>query len=411
MAEQISFIHVADLHLDSPFKGLADLPEDIFRQVTESTFSALDQLVSKAIEKQVDFILIVGDLFDNERQSLKAQVRLRRAFEKLQEYGINVYLSYGNHDFIKGNIHAVTYPDNVFIFPDESVTHFIYEKNENTKAAIYGFSYENRSVTAVKAQEYIRADGEIPYHIASLHGSLHSNTDHDVYAPFHLSDLIGNNFDYWALGHIHQRQILHHNPPVVYPGNTQGRNRKETGEKGCYHVILSNDEPQLEFMPLHAMKFNEVTIDVSACSEVHQLESAINRAINQKENTEPELIQLSLSSENNNLPQWDAAQLVEEIIELVNETNVFRPDWKFIFRFSVERRFAGMEDELRHGEHFVGELIRHADEVSIQPYLKELQHHKQARKYLGTITAEQEENIREKAKQLLINELLKNGGE
>src|SRR5690625_3427526 len=98
MANKISFIHAADLHLDSPFKGLTDLPEEIFTKVKESTFEALENLVQTAIDRKVDFILLVGDLFDHERQSLKAQVRLRRAFEDLMEHEINVYLSYGNHD-------------------------------------------------------------------------------------------------------------------------------------------------------------------------------------------------------------------------------------------------------------------------------------------------------------------------
>ena len=88
--EQVSFIHAADLHLDSPFQGLSHLPEHIFREVRESTFVALDRLVRNAIHLQVDFVLIVGDLFDNERQSLKAQIRLRKAFEELEEFKLSM---------------------------------------------------------------------------------------------------------------------------------------------------------------------------------------------------------------------------------------------------------------------------------------------------------------------------------
>src|SRR5699024_3233290 len=65
MTDSITFIHAADLHLDSPFKGLKKLPADIFNDIKQSTFSALDQLVHHAIVKQVDFVLLVGDLFDN----------------------------------------------------------------------------------------------------------------------------------------------------------------------------------------------------------------------------------------------------------------------------------------------------------------------------------------------------------
>lgn len=144
MVNEISFIHAADLHLDSPFKGLAQTPESIFKDIRNSTFRALAHLVETAIERNVDFVLLVGDLFDNDVQSLKSQVRLRDAFEKLNDHDISVYISYGNHDYRKGNIHSVTYPENVHIFQNETVTHFTYYKNGERAANIYGFSYESR---------------------------------------------------------------------------------------------------------------------------------------------------------------------------------------------------------------------------------------------------------------------------
>src|SRR5690625_7660876 len=150
LSKQISFIHAADLHLDSPFQGLSHIPEHLFKEVRESTFVALDRLVRLAIQEQVDFILIVGDLFDNERQSLKAQIRLRKAFQELEKHHINVYLSYGNHDHINGNIHAFTYSDNVFIFPSEKVSQFIHEKNGIPLLEINGFSYEKSTVLEYK---------------------------------------------------------------------------------------------------------------------------------------------------------------------------------------------------------------------------------------------------------------------
>src|SRR5699024_10142653 len=179
VTESISFIHAADLHLDSPFAGLSHVPEPIFSTIRESTFTALDRLVQAAIDKQVDFVLLVGDLFDHEQQSLNAQVRLRQAFEALERHGIQVYLSYGNHDYISGNRHPMDYPDNVHIFPDETVRSFIFAKNGTPVAAIYGFSYENRAVHQNKAEEYKLDRAAMPFHIATLHGSLATNTDHD----------------------------------------------------------------------------------------------------------------------------------------------------------------------------------------------------------------------------------------
>lgn len=122
MDSAVTFIHAADLHLDSLFKGLRHVPANIFKEIQESTFTALNHLVDEAINNNVDFVLLAGDLYDHESQSLKAQIRLRRAFERLAEQNIDVFLSYGNHDFMKGDSFDVEYPDNVHIFSEERVT-------------------------------------------------------------------------------------------------------------------------------------------------------------------------------------------------------------------------------------------------------------------------------------------------
>src|SRR5690625_6385033 len=93
-----------------------------------------------------------------------------------------------------------------------------------------------------------------------VRGSLHSNTGYGVYAPFYLRDLVEKDFDYWALGHIHQREILKENPHIVYPGNIQGRNRKEQGEKGCYYVTLSQASTTVSFVTLQAIQFMALVI-------------------------------------------------------------------------------------------------------------------------------------------------------
>ncbi|MFC4024531.1 exonuclease SbcCD subunit D [Oceanobacillus longus] len=405
MRKQISFIHAADLHLDSPFKGLINAPDNVFREIRESTFQALDHLIDAAIERKVDFVLIVGDLFDNEKQSLKAQIRLRKAFERLQQYKINVYLSYGNHDFINGNIHPVTYSENVFIFPNEKVSQFTFESGGQKMAQIYGFSYENRAVVERKVEEYNISSEAIPFHIAMLHGSILSNTEHDVYAPFQLNDMGKKDFDYWALGHIHKREILRQSPPIVYPGNIQGRNRKETDEKGCYHVILDEQGSELSFIPLQAIQFKALTIDVSACEQIHELEKHILKTL--IDTDYPQLLDVTLKSDQIRLKEWENEKRIEDVIELVNESIVVKQNWSFIFRVSVDVNQQISDEEAAKGNHFIGELTRHFEKVSIHSYTKELFQHKQARKYLNRLSDEEEMEIKEEAKQLLINELLK----
>jgi len=405
--EQISFIHAADLHLDSPFKGLANVPEEMFNQIKDSTFKALDQLVETAIRRRVDFILIAGDLFDNEKQSLKAQIYLKKAFETLKKQGINVYISYGNHDYIHGNQYPVTYPDNVFVFPDETIRSFAYRKDNREIARIYGFSYMKRSVRENKACEYEIEKVDVPFHIAMLHGSIAGNAEHDVYAPFERKELIEKDFDYWALGHIHKREILNENPHIVYPGNIQGRHRKETGEKGCYHVTLTKTSCDLSFIPTHTILFHPLTVDVSECTEVHQTEAVIEKALSQVNNRTPQLIDLTLRSNHANLKEWENVQLIDDIIDFINEMAVNKQNWQYIFKTTVETESVIADETLFEGEHFIGELFRQFEDTDIPFFLKDLYQHKQARKFLGPLSDEEEQAIKEKAKQLLMNELLK----
>lgn len=404
MAEEISFIHAADLHLDSPFKGLADVPENILQDVRESTFHALHQLVEQAIRLQVDFVLLAGDLFDNERQSLKAQLRLRHAFERLDKHDIPAYLSYGNHDYLQGNVHPVSYPDNVFIFPDGNIRHFIHEKNGEKMAAIYGFSYEERTVTENMAKQFrtIAGQNDIPYHIAMLHGSLGNSLEHDTYAPFHISDLTGKNFDYWALGHIHQREIVRkQRPAIVYPGNTQGRSSKENGQKGCYHVVMNRQNVSLTFLPLASLEFHTLDMTVNEQHEIHELERMLIEQVTQiKSNKVSQLIKLRLTTEKL------LFDVYEELIDIINDQllQVQDPCWQYIYRFELQMKD---QEAIAKGRSFAAELAGRFSEVSIQPYIQELFSHKLARKYLPPVTKEEEKQWKEEAQALLLQEILR----
>lgn len=211
MGNGITFVHSADLHMDSLFKTKGHLPEELLERLRAGTFEAFDRLIQVCINEQADFLLIAGDVYHEELRSLKAQVHVRRGFEKLQKHDIHVYVSFGNHDFTGGAEHAVSFPENVHVFQSEEVQAFPFYKEGERLAHIYGFSYETRAVKDHKAREFQKT-GHPLYHIAMLHGSLETKTDHDVYAPFTLEELKNKGMDYWALGHIHKREVLSSDP-------------------------------------------------------------------------------------------------------------------------------------------------------------------------------------------------------
>ncbi|MFD1389140.1 exonuclease SbcCD subunit D [Oceanobacillus oncorhynchi subsp. oncorhynchi] len=399
MNAAVTFIHAADLHLDSLFKGLRHVPANLFKEIQESTFTALNHLVDEAINNKVDFVLLAGDLYDQESQSLKAQIRLRRAFERLADENIAVFLSYGNHDFRKGDSFDVEYPGNVYIFPEESVTCIPFYKNGEAAAAIYGFSYENRAVYENKSSEYERTGEEFPFHIAMLHGSVATNTEHDSYAPFQLKDLLNKRMDYWALGHIHKRQHLHTDPPVIYPGNIQGRHRKETGEKGCYLVNLSRHQVKQTFLPLQAIRYEEAQVDIRDCLTPSQAEKIIMRQL--PEHSVPSLLYLNITARENEAFSPDDI-LVQELVEVINEslTEVF--PWQYIYRYQLvlEEESAQLKDA------FLEDILEEADMAFIQEGLNEIYHHKDARKFLSPLSEEEEQTIKSDAYKLL-NTLLR----
>lgn len=407
MTQEITFIHAADLHLDSPFQGLAGAPEKLFQAIKDSTFTALDNLIEKAVAHRVDFVLITGDLFDHEKQSLKAQICLRQAFEQLASHDIEVFLSYGNHDYRKGNVHQVEYPNNVHIFPDEEVRTFLYEKNGRPAAQIYGFSYVDRAVTKNKAKEFVVKDAHVPFHIAMLHGSVQGNAEHDVYAPFQLSDLSSKGFNYWALGHIHKRQVLKEDPYVVYPGNIQGRHRKETGEKGCYLVHLTRTKTNLTFLPLQNIEFTTMEVDVSDINEIFQLEPRIIQRAERIAKNALQLVDLKLHSDTEYLSDWQADGSLDEMLAIINESLASQEFWQFIYKMEVRlERASGLADNT-YGEHFLAELKKRFNETSGEAYVAELYQHRQARKFLELPEEDIKNEWKREAEEQLFSRLLK----
>src|SRR5699024_9089714 len=335
--ERVTFIHAADLHIDSPFIGLSHIHEDLYHYVRTSTFKAFDRMIDYAIKQRVDFILLVGDLFDHEKQSLHAQVHLRTRFEQLLTYDIHVYISYGNHDFLQGNVHDVKYPENVHIFSSEEVTSKTFIKNGHPLVEISGFSYESRAVLTNKTSEYVITNDDIPYHIAMLHGSIQTNTEHDRYAPFQLTDLLKQPYDYWALGHIHKRDILHKDVPVIYPGNTQGRHRKETGVKGCYHVTLEGDHCETQFIETSVLTFETLRVKLKEISSIYDIEEQLVHELTTTFDSEQyELIHLQFETAEVEHFKWEEDGTINDLIDIINDNFTKKNVYVFIVSHDLE---------------------------------------------------------------------------
>lgn len=404
---EITFLHAADLHLDSPYIGLRHLPEPLLHRVQESTFVSLQRLVDVAINKKVDFIIIAGDLYDAEQRSLKAQIRVRDEMKRLEQEGIQVFIVHGNHDPLTKSKVEIKWPSNVHIFKEEvEVIPFI--KEGKTAVNLYGFSYVNKAITENMSVKYEKKEGA-DYHIAILHGTLSSIHDHVPYAPFQLSDLKQNVFDYWALGHIHQKQVLSESPLIIYPGNTQGRHKKETGEKGCFHVKLHDSIQEFSFIETCDILWESVEISITSLQTLDELVHLCKQTLSSLRETEQGVfVNLKL------VDIGEIAFLLKEDVILDDLVSILQDGEEelanFVWVSSIENKTQLIRNhkELKSEFHFIGDLLQQVEEyTNYEEALSPLYRHRLGRKYLSPLSQAEKEEILKEAESLILNELLK----
>lgn len=233
-----TFIHAADLHLGSPFLGLASHDEEIAKRFSSASREAFTDLVTRAIDLKVAFVAIAGDVYDGEWKDTSIGLFFNREVARLDRAGIPVFLVKGNHDAESVVTKAVSLPSCVRIFPSNKATTF---QIENLKIAIHGRSFPHRAATENYALAYPEP---IPgwFNIGVLHTSCDGRPNHDSYAPCTPADLTARNYQYWALGHVHEYEEVCQDPWIVFPGNLQGRSVRECGPKGAVLVEVEDGE-------------------------------------------------------------------------------------------------------------------------------------------------------------------------
>ncbi|MBW1990984.1 MAG: DNA repair exonuclease [Deltaproteobacteria bacterium] len=267
-----SFVHCADLHLDSPFEGLHALEPDIAQVLRRATFQAFDNIIDLAVKEKAAFLIVAGDVYDSAHRSLSAQLRFRESLRRAAEAGVQCFVAHGNHDPLSGWEAELALPEGVHRFGGDRVEQFAVRQGDEILARVYGISYPTREIKDNLVPRFPRkVDG--PFAIGVLHGNVGGDPNHDNYAPCSLSDLVSCPMDYWALGHIHNARILREEAPcVVYPGTPQGRNVRETGARGCFLVrVDAGGRPVPEFVPTDTVRWFVETLDISALDNLNDL--------------------------------------------------------------------------------------------------------------------------------------------
>jgi DNA repair protein SbcD/Mre11 len=399
---EIRFIHTADLHLDSPFKGLKHMPEELFQRIRNSTFRSLERIVDRAIGLRVDFILMAGDLYDEEDRSIRAQARLKKQFERLDEAGISVYVIHGNHDYLGNYWSHLQMPANVKIFNSE-IEKVIHHTVEGRKVHLYGFSYDTRHVHERKIAAYPAASNDGGIHIGLLHGSETGGTaGHEPYAPFTIKELKEKNYHYWALGHIHVREELSMCPPIIYPGNIQGRNRKEIGRKGCYAVTVNDEETKLEFIETQEILWEKTSISLKAITNLSQVFELCRADIELYRRKGGTMLEIEFY----NVEETSAEILNKiktgEILEAFQDGEEHQDDFVWVHSMRVNR--SGQIANVEEQETFMSDMIQailNWDEQGWDEVASDLFLHPQAHRYIDLLDSEEKDEMKKSAAEML----------
>ena len=372
---RLKFVHAADLHLDSPFRGIrSEAPDYVADTLHRATFDAYENIISLCLREQVDALLVAGDIYDGADRSLRAQLKFVDGLARLDGAGIRSFICHGNHDPLDGWEARLALPPGCVRFGPEVTGEPVFP-GEPERAAVYGVSYPRREVRENLSPHFsgLLSKG---FNVGLLHANVGGNSDHDSYAPCSVADLAETGLDYWALGHIHTRQVLRQErPTVVYPGNPQGRHPLETGARGVYLVDVDDyGGATLDFRPVDVVRWETLEVGIAGLETEQELLDAVDAAAAACAGAaggRSVVFRLTLSGRGP-LHRWlRSAGTVEELRERVNEQ--YAPStssgqvWLWCERIQVDTASPVDRKQAALREDFAGDLARLGGELRDDP--------------------------------------------
>ena len=270
----MKFLHAADIHLDSALAGIRrfdSIPAHVTRDCTRR---ALASAIDLAVTEDVAFVIIAGDLYDADWKDFSTGLWFAGEMRRL---GKPCFLVRGNHDAASVISRTLEPPPNVHVFSAlKTETKLLDEFG----VAIHGRSFPNRAVPEDLSLTYPPpVPGKL--NIGVLHTSADDPGEHASYAPCSVAALVSKGYDYWALGHIHQRRVLHERPFVVFSGNIQGRHPNETGAKGVMLVEARDGrivgEP--EFHATDVLRWAQISVDATGADSIADIAARARLAL------------------------------------------------------------------------------------------------------------------------------------
>ncbi|HWZ87863.1 MAG TPA: DNA repair exonuclease, partial [Polyangiaceae bacterium] len=178
----------------------------------------------------------------------------------LRAGGVKVVWIRGNHDAASKLTAHLALPDNVRELSHKKPESFVLEE---LGVAVHGQGFERWDEMRDLSERYPEPKRDL-FNIGLLHTALEGRPGHARYAPCRLSALIDRGYEYFALGHVHNREVLSEKPWIVFPGNLQGRHARETGEKGASLISVEGLRVRaVEHRALDEVRWHLANVDVS----------------------------------------------------------------------------------------------------------------------------------------------------
>ena len=358
----VKFVHCADLHLDTPFRGLSNVAPDVGKALNEATFRSFENIVDLSIREHVDFVVIAGDVYQSADRSLRAQLRFRDGLQSLSDSGIPSYVAFGNHDPLNGWSNTLDWPpmSNRFLRNGVDVCQVIREGT--VIATVHGISHPKEAVTEDLARHFEPPDPSVPS-IAVLHANVGGDTGHANYAPTTVAELSASGYTYWALGHVHARRVLREEAPaIVYPGCSQSRQPNETGPKGCCLVTLSDGRPpDIRFIPTDTVRYHRVTVDASGCDSIDAVQRAVVdtcRSVSESSQGRHMVVRVSVTGRTALHSELTHGDAFADLSEAIRADLAALEPWIWLERLSQDTRGCYNVDELRQQQDFAGDIVR-----------------------------------------------------
>jgi len=273
------FIHAADVHLDSPLRGLSHYESAPAESIRNACRRAFENLVDLAIEEKVAFVLLAGDLYDGDWKDYSTGIFLSQQMGRLGQHNISVFIVAGNHDAANRMTKALDKTANMTILASQKVETI---KLDALAVAIHGRSFGTQHEFENLAAGFATAEKSM-FNIGLLHTSLNGREGHLAYAPCAIDDLRSKGYQYWALGHIHKQEFVSKDPWIVFPGCVQGRHIREIGAKGCVLVTVEDDSvSKVERFPLDVLRWVICSVDITDVSEMREVLECARKAIEKK---------------------------------------------------------------------------------------------------------------------------------